>query len=262
MAPLAQVTKINMPSLLASPFHANYILAALPDADLEALVPHLKPCLLHQEQTLCEKDDLVETLYFPKTGIISLIVGSQSGAEVEVGIIGREGALGGLEVLGEDLMLTRAIVQIAGSGWKVSATVLREQCAGSRALQTAILRSSHALMQQTAQCVLCNRLHSVEQRLARWLLMSQDRMHTNRLELTHEFISNMLAVRRAGVTTAAGILREAGLIEYSRGLVTITDRAGLEKYSCECYAVIRAKFDAMAPRDMTFHDGANQADSA
>ena len=248
-------------SASASPFHANYILAALPDAALELLAPHLKPCLLHQGQKVCEKDDLVETLYFPKTGIISLVITSQSGADVEVGIIGREGALGGLEVLGEDLMLTRAIVQIAGSGWKISAEVLREQCAQNRALQTAILRSSHALLQQTAQCILCNRLHSVEQRLARWLLMSQDRMHTNMLELTHQFIANMLGVRRAGVTATAGVLREAGLIEYSRGLVTITDRAGLETLSCECYAVIRAKFDAMAPRGELLDD-ANEAVSA
>lgn len=247
MAPLEAVKK-NMPlPASTSAFHANFIFAALPAADFDLLAPHLKPCLFHQGQKLCEKDDLIETLYFPKTGIISLVLTSQSGVDIEVGIIGRDGVLGGLEVLGEDLMLTRAIVQIAGSGWKISAEALREQCAQNRALQTAILRASHALMQQTAQCVLCNRLHSVEQRLARWLLMSQDRMHTNMLQLTHEFIANMLGVRRAGVTIAAGVLREAGLIEYTRGLVTITDRAGLEQFSCECYSVIRAKFNSMAP---------------
>ncbi len=257
MAPLAQVTPIKMISLPASPFQANYLLAALPDADLETLAPHLMPCLLHQGQSLCAVGEPVETLYFPKTGIISLVLSSQSGANVEVGIIGRDGALGGLEVLGEDLMLTHAMVQISGSGWKISAGALREQCAQSRALQTAILRASHALMHQTAQYILCNRFHSVEQRLARWLLMCQDRMHMGELQVTHEFIASMLGVRRASVTTAAGVLREAGLIEYSRGLVTITDRAGLEKLSCECYAVIHAKFDEMAPRD-AFHNTTNE----
>lgn len=248
MAPLA-LTPIKMISSLALPFQANYLLAALPDAELETLAPHLLPCLLHQGQSLCAVGDSVETLYFPKTGIISLVLSSQSGANVEVGIIGRDGALGGMEVLSEDLMLTRAMVQISGSGWKISAGALREQCAQSSALRTAILRASRALMQQTAQCVLCNRLHSVEQRLARWLLMCQDRMHTGELQLTHEFIAGMLGVRRASVTTATGVLRDAGLIQYSRGLVTISDRAGLEEMSCECYAVIHAKFDEMAPRD-------------
>lgn len=231
-----------------TPFHSNYIFAALPAADFERFAVHLKPCLLHLGQTLCEKGDPVETLYFPKNGLISLMLTSQSGIDVEVGLIGREGVLGGLEVLGEDLMMVRAMVQIAGSGWKISAEALRRECTISPALQTAILRHSHTLMQQTAQGVLCNRLHTVEKRLARWLLMAQDRMHTDTLELTHEFIATMLGTRRVGVTLAAGILREDGLIDYKRGLVKILDRPGLEARACECYESFRSSFNKLLPQ--------------
>ncbi len=241
---MSNATSRNSPSA-----SSNYVLGALPPEDFKRIESHLKPCLFHLGYTFYEKGDVVDSVYFPKTGVISLVLTSESGIDVEVGLIGREGSLGTMEVLGTHLMMTRAIVQIAGSGWKMSANSLREEFARSRALQTTILRSSHSLMQQTTQCVLCNKLHTVERRLARWLLMAQDRMHIETLELTQEFIGNMLGTRRVGVTLAAGALRNAGLIEYSRGRVTIIDRAGLEARACECYALIRESYDLLLPRD-------------
>lgn len=228
-------------------YGSNYILAALTPAELARVTPHLTPCLLHLEQTLYEKGDTVEQIYFPKNGVISLVLTSEKGIDVEVGLIGREGSLGAPETLGRHLMMTRAIVQIEGSGWRMAAKVLREEFKTGGALQTAILKSSYSQLQQTTQCVLCNRLHSVEERLVRWLLMCQDRMHSDVLELTQEFIANMIGTRRVGVTLAAGVLREAGVIQYTRGRVVIIDRKGLEARACECYPLIRESYDLLVP---------------
>lgn len=234
-------------SSVATQFASNYLLASLPAANLERIAPCLTPCLLHLTQPLYERGEHVKEVYFPKNGVISLVLSSQTGIDVEAGIVGREGVVGGIEALLRSPMIARANVQIAGSGWKMSAQILREECQSNDALQTAIVRSLYSLSQQTAQCVLCNRLHALEKRLARWLLMCQDRMHTDTLELTHEFISSMLGTRRVGITLAAGVLRDAGLISYQRGVVTVLDRAGLEARACECYASIRQTFDEISP---------------
>ncbi len=239
-----------MPSLsspIVPTYSSNYILAALTPTELARVTPHLTPCLLHLGQTLYERGDSVDRIYFPKNGVISLVLSSQSGVDVEVGLIGREGSLGAPETLGGHSMKTRANVQIAGSGWRMAAKVLRDEFQTGGALQNAILRSSFSQLQQTSQCVLCNRLHSVERRLSRWLLMCQDRMQTPTLELTQEFLANMIGTRRVGVTLAAGTLRDAGVIEYTRGKVTITDRQGLEARACECYPLIREAFNLLVP---------------
>lgn len=231
----------------SSNFHSNYILASLTRQELDRVAPYLSPCLLHLEQTLYEKGDEVNYIYFPKNGVVSLVLTSRGGIDVEVGLIGREGSLGSPETLGGHPMMTRAIVQIAGSGWRMSAQALREEFKQGGALQNAILRSAYSQLMQTTQCVMCNRLHTVEQRLARWLLMCQDRMQDVTLELTQEFIGNMLGTRRVGVTLAAGALRKGGFIEYKRGKVKIVDRKGLEKRACECYPLIRESFNLLVP---------------
>lgn len=234
-------------SSFTAPFCANQVLATLSTSDLEQLGAYLKPCLLHTEQTLYEKGGEVKHVYFLKSGVVSLVLGSQTGMDVEVGVIGCEGVVGGLEALGQVAIATRAEVQIAGSGWRLPAEALRSECVRNPAIQGAILRAAHSLQQQTSQCVLCNRLHNVEQRLSRWLLMCDDRVGLQPLELTQEFLSRMLCVRRVGVTLAAGVLREAGLIEYSRGNLTILDRPGLESRACECYSALRAQLKPLHP---------------
>ncbi len=237
----------SLPSPLPYP-NPNQVLAALSETELKAISPHFAPCLLHMGQTLYERCEAVSYVYFPKNGLISLVLTSQSGVDVEIGLIGREGVLGVLPMLGDHPLLVRATVQLAGSGWRIPASKLRELCAQSPDLTRTLLRAVEALHQQTAQCALCNRLHSLDQRLTRWLLMCQDRAQTDTLELTHEVIGKMLGMRRVGVTLACGELREAGLIEYSRGRISIIDRIGLEARTCECYAAIcRDHREIMAP---------------
>jgi len=228
-----------------SPFAANFVLGSLSAPDLERLSPHLKPCLLHLGDTLVHQGAKIEHVYFAKTGMISLILTSKSGVDVEVGLIGREGSLGALEVLSGQTFSKRAMVQVAGNGWRIPAAAFGDEIDRNKDFRAGVLRAASFQTDQTEQCVLCNRLHSVEKRLARWLLMCQDRMHLETLELTHEFIANMLGTRRVGVTLAMGILREAGLINYSRGNVTICDRSALEKRACECYTTIQAGFEAL-----------------
>lgn len=222
---------------------SNFILSTLPEFDFQRLEPHLKACLLHEGQILFDSGDDVDRVYFMKAGVASLVLTACNGVEVEVGFIGSEGIVGAGDVLAGDTMAARAVVQVAGSGWRLDAEVFRTEFRHGGALQQRVLRYQHALAVQTSQCVLCNRLHSVEQRLSRWLLMAHDRVQGGELELTHEFIATMLGTRRVGVTVAAGALRELGLIEYQRGNVTILDRAGLEKTACECYAAIRKQSD-------------------
>ena len=233
----------------AHPTGANAVLARLHPDDLSRLLPLLTPCLLHAGQTLYQYGDTPTNVYFPKSGILSLVLTSQTGVDVEVGLIGREGLLGAAEVLAEHPMLRRAVVQVAGSGWRISASSLRETCSYNARLSRSLWRACHALDQQTAQCTLCNRLHSVDQRLSRWLLMCQDRMQSDTLELTHEVIGKMLGTRRVGVTLASGDLREAGLIESHRGLITILDRLGLEARSCECYSAICQSYTTIAAKN-------------
>ncbi len=224
----------------------NHLLAGLPEAERSRLTPLLKPSLIHLGEPLWETGQAIEAVYFPKQGVISLVLTSVDGVDVEVGMVGREGIAGSIETLGTGRATTRAQVQMAGSGWRMESSAFRAEFARGGAFQEAILRFHASLSFQSAQCALCNRLHSVEQRLARWLLMASDRANAPDMQLTHEFIATMLGTRRAGVTVAAGVLREVGLISYHRGMITILDRAGMEKTACECYQAIERNFNGLS----------------
>jgi CRP-like cAMP-binding protein len=223
----------------------NRLLAALPPLEFERLQPHLRAVRLSVGEAIYENDHLLQGVYFLNSGVVSHVLTSEEGTDVEVGIVGREGALGTIAMLGDGKTTNRAVVQIAGQGWWVDARILREMFLRGGHLQMLLLRHLQASLDQTSQIVLCNRLHTVEERLSRWLLMTRDRVDSDDLPLTQEFISNMLGTRRSGVTVAAGILRQVGLIDYRRGSITILDREGLEHTSCECYATIRDRFNRL-----------------
>ncbi len=223
----------------------NKLLASLPPLEFERLQPHLRAVRLSVGEAIYETDHLLHGVYFLNSGVVSHVLTSQEGTDVEIGIVGREGALGTIAMLGDGKTTNRAVVQIAGQGWWVDARILREMFLRGGRLQMLLLHHLQASLDQTAQIVLCNRLHTVEERLSRWLLMTRDRVDSDDLPLTQEFISNMLGTRRSGVTVAAGILRQAGLIDYRRGSITILDREGLEHTACECYATIRSRFNRL-----------------
>lgn len=220
----------------------NHILGALPPEEYERLRRHMEPAELRQGETLTHADEQIRYAYFPHRGTISVVAQMRDGKEAEASVIGCEGMSGLPVVLGTDSAPLRTVVQLAGAGTtRLRAEVLRGEW-GTSALRRLVLRYAQAFFVQAAQTAACNRLHGMEQRLARWLLMCHDRARTDGLDLTHEFISVMLGVRRAGVTEALGSLHRAGLIDTARGLIKITDRAGLERAACECYEVVRGEF--------------------
>jgi CRP-like cAMP-binding protein len=209
----------------------------------------LQPCLFHLGDSLIEANQRVDYVYFLKSGLISLVMDAVDGINVEIGMIGFEGLVGAGEALTAVPMVSRAQVQIAGSGWRLPTETLRQVYKSNGALQEVLLRFQQTLAAQAAQCAFCNRRHSIEQRLSRWLLMAQDRSRDNNLELTHEFMATMLGTRRAAVSIAANQLRSDGLIEYKRGKVAVLDREGLEKAACECFAPLHAQFKLLLHRD-------------
>ncbi|HEX8236960.1 MAG TPA: Crp/Fnr family transcriptional regulator [Abditibacteriaceae bacterium] len=221
----------------------NHILASLPRSDYERLRPHLHLIDMHSGDSLHEIGALLEHVYFPNSGMISLVLTSNEGTNVEVGIVGREGMAGTASVLGGAPAISQSIVQIEGTAMQLPTSVLLEEFEHSKSLRRLLLGSLQALVTQTAQTALCNRLHSVEERLSRWLLVVSDRVGSDEFDLTQEFIAHMLGTRRSGVTVACGQLRSADLIEYSRGRIQIMDRQGLIDTSCECYAVIQKQFE-------------------
>jgi CRP-like cAMP-binding protein len=186
-------------------------------------------------------------VYFPSTSIVSLLYVMESGASAEIAISGNEGLVGISLFMGGESTPSRAVVQSAGNGYRLKASVLKKEFALGGTLQYLALRYTQALITQMAQTAVCNRHHSLDQQLCRWLLLSLDRMETNDLVMTQELIANMLGVRREGVTEAAGHLQKAGLIQYSRGHIKVLDRAKLEKRVCECYAVVKKEFDRLLP---------------
>jgi CRP-like cAMP-binding protein len=223
----------------------NHILASLPPEDYERLAPHLEQVQLPHGQILCEAGDLIEHVYFPINSMISLVSQLEDGSGTEVGVTGFEGMTGLSLILGADRSPHQTMVQIHDSAMRLKSAVLLDEFRRGGALQNLLLRFTQALMLQISQVAACNSRHPLEERLARWLLMSHDRCVCDDLPLTHEFISLMLGVRRAGVTTAALALQVEGLIDYKRGHIAITDRQGLEEYSCECYRIIKAEFDRL-----------------
>jgi CRP-like cAMP-binding protein len=221
----------------------NLILASLPESKYQRISVHLEPVELSFGKVLYEIDDPIDYVYFPSLSIISLIQSTAVGQSIEVGLLGKEGMLGLPVLSGVTPSPYRAIIQGAGEAMRMKATHLQAEFREGGALQQKLLSYMHALMMQISRTAVCNRVHQIEGRLARWLLMMADRMQSNHLQLTHEFIADMLGAGRVGVTLAAGALQKAGMIEYSRGKVTILNREGLELVACECYELVKAEFN-------------------
>jgi CRP-like cAMP-binding protein len=225
----------------------NHLLDALPAEDYARLLPDLELIAMPLGWAVYESGGLMGYLYFPTTSIVSLLYVMESGASAEIAITGNEGLIGISLFMGGESTTNRAIVQSEGNGYRLKASALKREFALGGNLQHLALRYTQALITQMAQTAVCNRHHSVDQQLCRWLLLSLDRLSGNELKMTQELIANMLGVRREGVTEAAGHLQTAGLIRYSRGKITVVDRPGLEQRVCECYAVVKREFDRLLP---------------
>jgi CRP-like cAMP-binding protein len=217
----------------------NHILRALPPAERVRLFPHMKAVSLPLGAVLYEAGDILNDVYFPTDSIISLLYVLEDGASAEISVVGNDGAIGIALFMGGESTTNRAIVQSAGSAYRLSGRRLKEEFQRHGALLHILLRYTQSLITQMAQTAVCNRHHSVDQQLCRWLLLSLDRLPSSTLTMTQELIADMLGVRREGVTEAAGKLQKAGIIKYRRGEITVLDRAGLEACSCECYRVVR-----------------------
>jgi CRP-like cAMP-binding protein len=224
------------------PGRANRLLAVLSSAEYERLAPHLEPAPLALSQVLFRPDDRLRHVYFPTTAIVSLLTSLEDGSGMEVGLVGRDGLVGVSAFLGGHETKV-ATVQAAGASLRLEVGQLQAEFARGGTLQSALLRYTHALMTQVSQSVVCNARHHVEARLARWLLMFHDRAARDEFELTHEFMAGMLGVRRASVSEVAEKLQEMGFIRYQRGHFAVLDRKGLEDFTCECYPVVKEKFD-------------------
>ncbi len=221
----------------------NRLLATLPKKEYERLLPGLKRIPLNFGEVLYEPGDTIKHVYFPNDSIVSLLSALSERSTLEVGMVGNEGFAGLPIFMGVNISQTRALVQGAGSAMRMSSATVRHEANRLGALHRLLHRYSHSLLTQVSQSVACNRFHSVDARLARWLLMTSDRLGLDEFRLTQDFMSNMLGVRREGVNKAAGTLQTAKLIRYSRGMITILDRRRLEANSCECYAIIKAESD-------------------
>jgi CRP-like cAMP-binding protein len=231
------------------PPRQNGLLAAVPDADYERVLPHLESFPLELGRAIYESGSHQGYVYFPTDSIVSLLYVMEDGASAEIAIVGNEGVVGIALFMGGESTPSRAVVQSAGHGYRLRAGALSAEFRQGGELQHVLLRYTQALITQMAQTAVCNRHHSVEQQLCRWLLLSLDRLRSNELTMTQELIANMLGVRREGVTEAASDLQAAGLIRYSRGKITVLDRPRLEARVCECYAVVKREYARLLPRD-------------
>lgn len=226
----------------------NRLLAALPKDEYQRLLPKLKPVPLVFREVIYESGDLIRNVYFPTSGIISLLAAVEDRATLEVGIVGREGMVGLPAFMGVKASGNRAVVQGTGEAMTMKVSAFRSECENGGSFPRLLRRYAHSRLTQIAQGAACNRFHPIDARLARWLLMTRDRMGTDEFQLTQEFLSNMLGVRREGVNKAAGALQQQHLISYSRGNLLILDRTGLEKIACHCYEIIRAEYDGFLPK--------------
>jgi CRP-like cAMP-binding protein len=229
------------------PSTKNLLLAALPAADFARLAPRLEPVALPLGWALYEAGDRQAHVYFPTEGIVSLLYVMEYGASAEIAVAGNEGLIGVSLFMGGGSTPSRAIVQSAGQAYRLGAEILKREFERGGALQHLLLRYTQALITQMAQTAVCNRHHSVDEQLCRWLLLSLDRLSSLEIKMTQELIANMLGVRREGVTEAPRKLQETSLIRYRRGKITVLDRAGLEARSCECYGVVKKEFDRLLP---------------
>ena len=223
----------------------NHLLAALPAFEFERLASHLELVPMTLGQAIYESGGKLQHVYFPTTSIVSLLYVLEDGASAEIAVVGNEGILGISLFMGGETTPSRAVVQSAGYSYRLSAQLLKTEFNRAGPVLHLLLRYTQALITQMAQTAVCNRHHSVEQQLCRWLLLSLDRLSTEELTMTQELIANMLGVRREGVTEAAGHLQRVGLIRYSRGRITVLDRPGVEKEVCECYAVVKKEFNRL-----------------
>ena len=221
----------------------NWLLGALLQSGYDHLLAHLEPVSLSYAQTLYEPDEPIQFVYFPNDAVVSLLSLTRDGETIEVGMIGYEGMMDIAVVLGADAIPYRAYVQIPGSGLRMKTEVIRSEFGQVGRLHDLLLRYTHLRITQISQSAVCNRFHPVEQRLCRWLLVAQDRVRSDEIQLTQEVMARMLGVRRASVTEAAGNLQKAGLIQYTRGQITILDRRGLEAATCECFAIVKHVLD-------------------
>lgn len=225
----------------------NHLLAALPDDVKQRLTPLFEPLYMPLGHVIYEPGITLQHVYFPIDSIVSLLYVTENGASAEIAVVGNEGLVGIALFMGGESTTNRAIVQSAGHAIRLPAALLREEFNRHEAMLHLLLRYTQALITQMAQTAVCNRHHTIEQQLCRWLLLSLDRLPGNELIMTQELIANMLGVRREGVTEAAGKLHKLGIIEYRRGHIRVLNRALLEQRSCECYAVVKKESDRLMP---------------
>lgn len=225
----------------------NQLLAALPAAEWQRWLPQLERVEMPLGQVLYESGTTLSHVYFPLTAIVSLLYVMENGASAEIAVVGNEGIVGISLFMGGESTPSRAVVQSAGDGFRLKAQTMKDEFNRAGPVLHLLLRYTQALITQMAQTAVCNRHHSLDQQLCRWLLLSLDRLQGNNLVMTQELIANMLGVRREGVTEAALKLQKAGLIRYARGQISVLDRAGLELRTCECYAVVKNEYDRLLP---------------
>ena len=225
----------------------NRLLGALSNAERERIFPHLQPVPMPLGEVLYESGDLLRYVYFPTDSIVSLLYVLADGGSAEISVVGNEGLIGIALFMGGETTPSRAIVQSAGHAYRLLGDRLKEEFHRNGGMQLLLLRYTQALLTQMAQTAVCNRHHTVDQQLCRWLLLSLDRLPSNHLTMTQELIANMLGVRREGVTEAAGKLEKLGVIRYARGKITVLDRQALEGLCCECYAVVKKESDRLLP---------------
>jgi CRP-like cAMP-binding protein len=237
---------LEMPMVAVDP-RQNRLLEALPDAEWERWLPYLERVDMPLGKVLYEPGVRLTHVYFPTTSIVSLLYVMEDGASAEIAVVGDDGLVGISLFMGGESTTNRAVVQSAGQGFRLKANLLMLEFNRAGPVLHLLLRYTQALITQMAQTAVCNRHHSLDQQLCRWLLLSLDRLPSNELIMTQELIANMLGVRREGVTEAAGNLDKAGLIRYRRGHITVLDRDGLERRTCECYSVVKREYDRLLP---------------
>jgi CRP-like cAMP-binding protein len=228
----------------------NFLLAALPEPEWQRWRVLLEKVDMPLGQVLYESGATLTHIYFPTTSIVSLLYVMENGASAEIAVVGREGLVGVSLFMGGESTPSRAVVQSAGHGYRLRAQTMKDEFNRAGPVLHLLLRYTQALITQMAQTAACNRHHTLDQQLCRWLLLSLDRLRTNELSMTQELIANMLGVRREGVTEAASKLQQAGLISYARGRITVLNRPGLEKRTCECYAVVKHEYDRLLPEPL------------
>ena len=233
--------------LLSQEARQNHLLGALPDAEWQRWLPHLEPVELPLGQVLYESGITLQHVYFPTTAIVSLLYLLENGSSAEIAVVGNEGIVGISLFMGGDSTPSRALVQSAGKGFRLTAQWIKDEFDRAGPVLHLLLRYTQALITQMAQTAVCNRHHTLDQQLCRWLLLSLDRLQGSQLVMTQELIANMLGVRREGVTEGALKLQKAGLIQYARGHISVLDRTGLEERCCECYAVVKKEYDRLLP---------------